>query len=124
MKAARYYANVSTSAASTLPNGTGGLVVATPTGLVYAGSQMYFPHLAYLIESENGWPVRCVPNHLQRTNEVPMEVQLPVGRYILIAEADSLGKVRVPIQITSGMLTKVRLQRFRSENDPKNGEMN
>jgi hypothetical protein len=35
----------------------------------------------------------------------------------LIAEADGLGKVRVPIQITTGTLTKVTLQRFRGEND-------
>jgi hypothetical protein len=83
----------------------------------YAAASMYFPHLSYLIESENGWPVRCVPNHFRRTDEIPQQVQLRPGRYILIAEADGLGKVQVPIQITSGMLTRVVLQRFRGEND-------
>jgi hypothetical protein len=117
MRPAPFYANVSTSTAAWLPGGKGELVVATPTGLVYAGSQMYFPHLAYLIEAENGWPVRCVANHLRTTDEIPMEVQLPAGRYFVIAEADGLGKVRVPVQIASGTRTKVILQRFRGEND-------
>jgi hypothetical protein len=78
---------------------------------------MYFPHLSYFIESENGWPDRCVPNHLTRTDEIPQVVELPAGRYTLVAEADGLGKVNVPLQIDNGTLTKVVLQRFRGEND-------
>jgi hypothetical protein len=117
MRPAPFYANVSTSTAALLPASKGELVVATPTGLVYAGSQMYFPHLAYFIEAENGWHVRCVDNHLRTTDEIPMDVQLPAGRYFVIADADGLGKVRVPVQISSGTRTKVVLQRFRGEND-------
>jgi len=117
MKAVPFYARVSSSAVPALPAGKGRLVVATPTGLVYVGSQMYYPHLSYFIESENGWPAFCVANHLRRTDEIPTDVQLPAGLYTLIAEADGLGKVRVPIRITSGTLTKVTLQRFRGEND-------
>jgi Outer membrane efflux protein len=83
----------------------------------YAGSQMYYPHLAYFVKSENGWSVRCVANHLRPTDEIPTKVQLAAGRYTLIAETDGLGKVRVQIQITTGTLTKVTLQRFRGEND-------
>jgi hypothetical protein len=78
---------------------------------------MYFPHLSYFIESENGWPVRCVANHHTRTDEIPQLVELPAGRYTLVAEADGLGKVNVPLQIDNGTLTKVVLQRFRGEND-------
>ena len=89
----------------------------TPTGLAYAGSTMYFPHLSYFIESENKWPVRCVANHRSRSDETPEEVRLPAGRYTLVAEADSLGKVKVPLEISSGTMTKVVLQRFRGEND-------
>jgi hypothetical protein len=117
VKAALFYPNVSSSAAPNLADGKGELVVATPTGLVYAGSQMYYPHLAYFVKSENGWSVRCVANHLRRTDEIPTKVQLPAGRYTLIAEADGLGRVRISIQITTGTLTKVTLQRFRGESN-------
>jgi hypothetical protein len=112
-----FYTRVSSSAVPSLPAGKGRLVVGTPTGLVYVGSQMYYPHLGYFIESENGWPAFCVANHLRRTDEIPTDVQLPAGLYTLIAEADGLGKVRVQIRITSGALTKVTLQRLRGEND-------
>ena len=117
MKGSAFYPMVSTSTSSSSPQGQGSLVVKTPTGLAYAGSTMYFPHLSYFIESENGWPVRCVANHSSQIDENPQEIQLPVGRYTLVAEADSLGKVRVPLAINSGTLTTVVLQRFRGEND-------
>lgn len=111
-----FYPHVTTSP-STCPPGQGSVVVMTPTGMSYAGSMMYFPHLSYFIESANGWPVRCVANHRTRIDEIPQVVQLPAGRYTLVAEADGLGKVNVPLQIDNGTLTKVVLQRFRGEND-------
>ena len=46
--------------------------------------------------------------------EEPLEAAVQVG---LVAEADGLGKVDVPLQIDNGTLTKVVLQRFRGEND-------
>ena len=61
-----FYPKVFTSTSSSCPQGQGSLVIKTPTGLAYAGSTMYFPHLSYFIESENGWPVRCVANHSSR----------------------------------------------------------
>ena len=112
-----FYPKVFTSTSSSCPQGQGSLVIKTPTGLAYAGSTMYFPHLSYFIESENAWPVRCVANHSSRFDENPQEIQLPAGRYTLVAEADSLGKVRVPLAINSGTSTIVVLQRFRGEND-------
>jgi len=108
---------VFTSIASSCPPGQGSLLVVTPTGLAYAGSTMYFPHLSYFIESEHRWQMRCVVNRRNRTDETPEEVRLPAGRYTLVAEADSLGKVKVPLEISSGTMTKVVLQRFRGEND-------
>ena len=112
-----FYPQVSTSISSSCPPGQGSLLVMTPTGMSYAGPMMYFPHLSYFIESANGWPVRCVANHRTRTDEIPQLVELPAGRYTLVAEADGLGKVNVPLQIDNGTLTKVVLQRFRGEND-------
>ena len=112
-----FYPHVSTSLSSTCPPGQGSLLVMTPVGLSYAGSVMYFPHLSYFIESANGWPARCVANHRTRIDETPQVVQLPVGHYKLVAEADGLAKVNVPLQIDNGTLTKVVLQRFRGEND-------
>ena len=116
-KSVLFYPRLSTSIAPACPPGEGSLLVVTPTGLSYAGSSMYFPHLSYFIESTNRWPVRCVANHLTRTNETPETIQLPAGRYTLVAEADGLGKVRVPLEIASGRLTRVVLQRFRGENE-------
>jgi hypothetical protein len=112
-----FYPHVSTSLSSTCPPGQGSLLVMTPTGMSYAGSMMYFPHLSYFVESANGWPVRCVANRRTRIDEIPQVVQLPAGHYRLVAEADGLGKVNVPLQIDNGALTKVVLQRFRGEND-------
>jgi hypothetical protein len=112
-----FYPRLSTSTAPACPPGESSLLVLTPTGLSYAGSSMYFPHLSYFIESTNGWPVRCVANHRTRIDETPQAVQLPAGRYTLVAEADGLGKVRVPLEIASGRLTRVVLERFRGEND-------
>jgi hypothetical protein len=116
-KGSIFYPKVSTSTSSSCPQGQGSLVIKTPTGLAYAGSTMYFPHLSYFIESKNGWSVRRVANHSSQIDENPQEIQLPAGRYTLVAEADSLGKVRVPLAINSGTLTIVVLQRFRGEND-------
>ena len=116
-KAVLFYPQVSASSSTAYHQGQGALVVLTPTGMAYAGSTMYFPHLSYLIKSENGWPLRSVTNHGGRTDELPHGVPLAAGRYTLIAEADGLGEVKVPIQINSGMVTKVVLQRFRGEND-------
>lgn len=112
-----FHPRISTWVASSCPPGKGTLLVVTPTGMSHAGSTMYFPHLSYFIESEKGWPVRCVANHRSRIDESPEEVQLPAGRYTLVAEADSLGKIRVPLEISSGTATKIVLQRFRGEND-------
>jgi hypothetical protein len=113
----QFYPHVSTSLSSSCPPGQGSLLVLTPVGMSYAGSMMYFPHLSYFIESANGWPARCVANRRTRIDEIPHVVQLPAGRYRLIAEADGLGKVNLPFQIDNGTLTKVVLQRFRGEND-------
>jgi hypothetical protein len=116
-KSTLFYPQLSTSIAPGCPPGQGSLLVLTPSGLSYVGSSMYFPHLSYFIESANGWPLRCVADHERRTDEIPQVVQLPVGRYTLVAEADGLGKVKVPLEIASGRLTRVVLQRFRGEND-------
>ena len=113
----QFYPHVSTSLSSTCPQGQGSLLVLTPVGMSYAASMIYFPHLSYFVESASGWPVRCVANHRTRIDEMPQVVQLPAGRYRLVAEADGLGKVNVPLQIDNGTLTKVVLQRFRGEND-------
>jgi hypothetical protein len=113
----QFYPHVSTSLSSVCPPGQGSLLVLTPVGMSYAGSIMYFPHLSYFVESANGWPVRCIANRRTRIDEIPQVVQLPAGRYRLVAEADGLGKVNVPLQIDNGTLTKVVLQRFRGEND-------
>jgi hypothetical protein len=113
----QFYPHVSTSLSSTCPPGHGSLLVLTPVGISYAGSMMYFPHLSYFVESANGWPLRCVANRRTRIDEIPQVVQLPAGDYSLVAEADGLGKVNVPLQIDNGTLTRVVLQRFRGEND-------
>ena len=113
----QFYPHVSTSLSLACPPGHGSLLVLTPVGMSYAGSMMYFPHLSYFVESANGWPMRCVANRRTRIDEIPQVVQLPAGRYRLVAEADGLGKANVPLQIDNGTLTKVVLQRFRGEND-------
>ena len=93
------------------PAPTGYLRVHTATRDVLSGQLPYQVPTPYWIFDEGGRPVRSVVNHVGDTDQAPMLVMLPPGRYRVLAEAADYGRVTAPVVITAGMLTEVHLQR-------------
>lgn len=69
----------------------------------------YYPHTGYLITDESGNPVRHVVNHVGSLDEQPTPVNLPAGRYVVLASRAGAGRVRIPIVIEAGRRTVLRL---------------
>ena len=75
------------------------------------GDIHYFPHTGYTIYLEDGKTVvKNVANAIGIHDEEPSLVQLPVGNYVVLAEAEDSSMVRVAVVIKPGRLTKVDLQ--------------
>ena len=75
------------------------------------GGVHYFSHTSYTIYSEDGRTVvKKVANAISIHDEDPSLVQLPAGRYVVLAKAENSGMVRIAVIMTSGQLTKVDLQ--------------
>ena len=75
------------------------------------GDVHYFPHTSYTIYSEDGKTVvKKVANAISIHDEDPSLVQLPGGKYVVLAEAENSGMVRIAVIIAPGQLTKVDLQ--------------
>jgi hypothetical protein len=90
---------------------TGYLKVYTATKDYNAGDIRYFPHTSYTVYSEDGKTVvKKVANAISSHDEDPSLVQLPAGKYVVLAEAENSGMVRITVIIKSGQLTKVDLQ--------------
>jgi hypothetical protein len=93
------------------PAPTGYLKVYTATENHNDGDVHYFPHTSYTIYSEDGKTVvKKVANGINIHDEDPSLVQLPDGKYIVLAEAEHSGMVRIAVIIEPGQLTKVDLQ--------------
>src|SRR5579863_6670906 len=71
----------------------------------------YYPHTPYNIYDESGLRVKWVPNHIGDMDETPTVVKLPVGRYFVLAESSSYGRVTVPIVIKEARWTILHLNR-------------
>jgi hypothetical protein len=71
----------------------------------------YYPHTGYTIYLEDGKTiVKNVPNAIGIHDEDPSLVQLPVGKYLVLAEAEHYGMVKIAAVIEPGQLTKIDLQ--------------
>jgi len=66
-------------------------------------------HSGYDIYDAKGKNVRFVPNHLSEMDEWPDQVDIPAGRYTVVAQSTCCGLVRVPVIISSGRTTVVHL---------------
>jgi hypothetical protein len=70
----------------------------------------YFPHTSYTVYSEDGKTVvKIVANAIGIHDEDPSLVQLPAGKYIVLAEAEQFGMLRIAAVIEPGQLTKIDL---------------
>jgi len=53
--------------------------------------------------------VKFVSNHMGDTDESPARVTIPAGRYNIVAESSSYGRVTVPVVIQQDRTTVVHL---------------
>ena len=74
---------------------------------------MYYPHSAYTVYSPSGLRVKYVANHISKHDGEPERAELPSGKYIVNAESERDGMVRVPVVIRGGETTVVHLEQGR-----------
>jgi len=92
------------------PEHVGYLVVYSATRPSDDGDVMYYTHTDYELYSARGSFLRRVRNSIVTGDETPEKVPLAPGRYIVEAESETDGIVRVPIIIADGRTTVVNLE--------------
>jgi len=70
----------------------------------------YYPHTNYAVYSEDGKLVRKVTNAIGVHDEDPALVEMPGGKYVVLAESERYGMVKVKVVIEPGKLTTVNLE--------------
>jgi hypothetical protein len=70
----------------------------------------YYPHTNYAVYSEDGKLIRKVTNAIGDHDEHPAMAEMPPGAYIVLAESERYGMVKVKIVIDPGKLTTVNLE--------------
>lgn len=92
--------------------GEGGLVVFSAYDVVpFAASEIYTEakyHSDYEVHGERGFTAK-VRNRDRTVNALPTQVRLTPGRYQVVAKANGLGRVAVPIVIESDLITTLHL---------------
>jgi hypothetical protein len=87
----------------------GWLQVFTGTEAHNDGDVFYYPHTGYRLLTANEQLFKTVRNSIGIHDETPAFVKLPAGTYIVVAEGDYYGFVRVPVVIEPGKTTVVHL---------------
>jgi len=90
---------------------TGYLEVHTETEPYDDGGFVYYRPTPYTVYDANGQRVKSVANRVGMTDQRPMTVPLPAGRYRVYARAEGYGVVEVPVVIVGTRLTAVYLVR-------------
>ena len=91
----------------------GSLIVYTAVELPSISSDtLFYPHTAYAIYDNHGAFLRGVRNHIGAWDEQPERVSLLPGNYLISAESELDGDVKVPVIIRSAKTTVVNLQRI------------
>jgi hypothetical protein len=74
------------------------------------GGILYYPHTPYSIYTPAGEHVRGVANSSGYADQQPATVELPTGNYLVYAQSERFGQVKVPVQIVGSRLTVVHLE--------------
>jgi hypothetical protein len=74
------------------------------------GGIVYYPHTSYSIYAQDGKRVQGVANSSGHTDQRPATVELPGGAYLVYAQSERFGQVKVPVQIVGSRLTVVHLE--------------
>lgn len=90
---------------------TGYLEVHTETEPYNDGGFVYYRQTPYSVYDSEGRRAKSVVNRVGMTDQRPMTVPLPAGRYRVYARAEGYGLVEVPVVIVGTRLTEVHLQR-------------
>jgi hypothetical protein len=93
----------------------GYLIVYSATDRVDDGSVPYYPHSSYTIYTFDGKLVKTVANHVSDSDETPDLVALPVGPYLIEAQSEQEGLLRVHVLIRAGALTALNLEGERTD---------
>jgi len=67
-------------------------------------------HSDYKIYSDDGKLLQVVHNHPRRLDEEPAHVELPPGRYRVVANSNGYGVVTVPVVVKADQATTVHLE--------------
>lgn len=89
----------------------GSLVVYTDTEASSLDPADYVPRSDYQLYTAENEFLRTVNNRSRSSLRDPVTVDLPVGRYTVIARLSHFGRVRVPVVIQGGRTTVVDLTR-------------
>jgi hypothetical protein len=88
----------------------GFLKVYSATDRINDGDVWYFPHSSYLVYAIGGKLVGKVENHVSYSDEVPDVVMLPAGFYVVEAQSERDGFIRVNVQIKPAQQTTLNLE--------------
>lgn len=90
---------------------TGYLLVFSKTEELPVGESLYSnPHTDYVIYNSAGKRFRSVRNG-GPNDEQPEKIALPTGKYIVQAQSDYVGTVRIPVVIKTGLQTSLYLEK-------------
>jgi hypothetical protein len=74
------------------------------------GGILYYPHTPYSIYTLEGKHLRGVVNSAGHTDQQAAAVELPAGAYLVYAQSERFGQVKVPVQIVGNRLTVVHVE--------------
>ena len=98
------------------PEGSNGAVAPgelkayTATNEYNDGWLIYHPHSRYAIYNADGTLRKWVANHVGMNDDHPELVDLPPGKYLVWANSETRGLVKVPVIIECGKTTIVNLE--------------
>jgi hypothetical protein len=94
----------------------GGMSLSFPEGGSYwygiqgeEGNRFGYQHTDYVIYNLDGRRVRHVLNTVNPYEPTPRVVTLPPGKYIVEAKARDAKRVRVPVEVEAGRMSKIHL---------------
>jgi hypothetical protein len=92
-------------------NGPGHLIVYNASHeTVNADGAMAYPHDDYKVYNERKACIKRVSNRGGADGEAPARVDLPAGRYTVITQSETQGRVAVPVIIAPCLTTEVNLE--------------
>ena len=70
----------------------------------------YYPHKNYFIYDATGRVLlKTVLNHVGQMDETPALVSLPAGKYILLADDQGYGRLKIPVVVRPRQITTLHL---------------